>query len=125
MGACSGITRKGARCTLSVPPGAEWCYNHDPQRQGERKRNAAKGGKAKANPDLQDIKTRLRNLADGVLTGAVDKGVGAVVATIWGVYLRAVSTELAVKEQLELVERMENLEAAIAANREDRSRWHA
>jgi len=34
-----------------------------------------------------------------VLSGVVDKGIGAVVSTIWGVYLRAVSIELAVKEE--------------------------
>ena len=72
------------------------------------------------------MKHRLRRLAEDVLTGAVDKGVGAVVATIWGVYLRAVSTELAVKEQEELVGRLEALEEVINARRsKEEHQWHA
>jgi hypothetical protein len=33
-----------------------------------------------------------------VLSGVVNEGIWAVVSTIWGAYLRAVSTELAVKD---------------------------
>jgi hypothetical protein len=69
------------------------------------------------------VKARLRELAEDVLAGRVDKGRGAVVSTIWGVYLRAVSTELAVKEQLELVERLEALEGAL--EQKGNRRWGA
>jgi hypothetical protein len=116
MGVCAGITRKGTRCTVSVPTGAEWCYNHDPEREAERRRNASRGGKSKANRDLSDVKARLRKLAEDVLSGEVDKGVGSVISTIWSVYLRAVSTELTVKEQLELTERLEALEESLERN---------
>jgi hypothetical protein len=124
MGVCAGITRKGSRCTASVPPGAEWCYNHDPDRQAERRRNAARGGKAKASTELAAIKQRLSDLADDVLEGRQDKGIGAVVSQILNVYLRAVSVELKAREQLELVERLEALEEALES-RKVGSRWGA
>jgi hypothetical protein len=113
MHRCSGIKPDDGRCERIVNAEQDYCYSHDPARQSERKRNAARGGKAKANQDLADVKGRLRELAEDVLEGRVDKGVGAVVSTIWGVYLRAVSTELAVKEQQELIERLEALEEAL------------
>ena len=113
MAVCTGITRKGARCTASVPPGAQWCYNHDPARQAERQRNAARGGKAKASGELSGIKARLSTLADDVLAGGVDKGVAAVASQVLNVYLRAVSVELKAREQLELIERLEMLEEAL------------
>ena len=124
MHRCSGIKPNGGRCERIVNAEQTFCYSHDPARQSERKRNAARGGKAKANQDLADVKTRLRSLAEEVLTGRVDKGVGAVVSTIWGVYLKAISTELAVREQQELVERLELLEGALQKERDGR-RWGA
>jgi hypothetical protein len=118
MDVCAGITRKGTRCTASVSPGAQWCYNHDPERQAERSRNARRGGKAKASGELAAIKARLSDLADDVLGGAVDKGVAAVASQVLNVYLRAVSVELKAREQLELIERLEALEEALQRNNE-------
>ena len=112
MHRCSGIRPDGSRCERIVGLEQEYCYSHDPARVGERKRNAARGGKAKANQDLSDIKRRLRALAEDVLEGRVDKGVGAVVANIWGTYLKVVSIELDVEERRELVTRLEALEDA-------------
>ena len=125
MQRCSGIKPNGGRCERIVNAEQTFCYSHDPSRESERKRNAARGGRAKANQDLCDVKARLRALAQDVLDGTVDKGVGSVVSTIWAVYLRAVSTELAVREQLELVERMEGLEEALDREAGEGSRWGA
>jgi hypothetical protein len=122
MARCSHTYADSSQCKRIVSAEQTYCYSHDPARQEERKRNAAKGGKAKATSDLTDVKQRLRALAEGVLAGDVDKGVGAVVATIWGVYLRAVSTELAVREQVELLERLEALEQSVESRRGG-SRW--
>jgi hypothetical protein len=129
---CSGITQAGTACKGIPIDGSQWCYVHHPDHVEERRRHGSRGGKrggrARPQSDLQDVKHRLRRLAEDVLTGAVDKGVGAVVATIWGVYLRAVSTELAVKEQEELVGRLEALEEDINARRtlrEEEHQWHA
>ncbi len=120
MGVCAGIKRDGTRCTVGVSPGAQWCYNHDPARQAERRRNAARGGKARASGELAGIKQRLSDLADDVLEEKVDKGVAAVASQVLNVYLRAVSVELKAREQLELVERLEVLEETLARNKENR-----
>jgi hypothetical protein len=122
MGVCAGIKRDGTRCTVGVSPGVEWCYNHDPARQAERRRNAARGGKARASGELAGIKQRLSDLADDVLEEKVDKGVAAVASQVLNVYLRAVSVELKAREQLELVERLEVLEETLARNKENR--WY-
>jgi hypothetical protein len=119
---CAGIKRDGTRCTVGVSPGAQWCYNHDPARQAERRRNAARGGKARASGELAGIKARLSDLAGDVLADKVDKGVAAVASQVLNVYLRAVSVELKAREQLELVERLETLEETLARNKENR--WY-
>jgi hypothetical protein len=115
---CAGIKRDGTRCTVGVSPGAQWCYTHDPARQAERRRNAARGGKARASGELAGIKARLSDLADDVLAAKVDKGAAAVAGQLLNTYLRAVSVELKVREAEDLERRMEELEALVAARKE-------
>ena len=124
MGVCAGIKRDGTRCSASVSPGAQWCYNHDPARQAERRRNAARGGKARASGDLASIKTRLSDLADDVLEEKVDKGAAAVAGQLLNTYIRAVYVELKAKKKIELIERLEALEQAVESRRGG-SRWRA
>jgi hypothetical protein len=69
-----------------------------------------------------DIKRRLSDLADGVLTGEVEKGVAAVASQVLNVFLRAVSVELKAKEQLELIERLEALEEGLEQRPEGQKR---
>jgi hypothetical protein len=52
-----------------------------------------------------------------VLTGTVDKGVAAVASQVLNVCLRAVSVELKVNEQVELIERLEALEEVLKGRR--------
>jgi hypothetical protein len=121
---CSGITRSGTACK-GIPIGdSQWCYAHHPDHRDARRRHGRRGGKRggrgrRSQPlaEISHIKQRLSDLADDVLAGEVDKGVAAVASQILNAYLRALSTELAVREQLELVERLEALEVALESNR--------
>jgi len=69
---------------------------------------------------VADIKKRLSELADDVLEGTVETRVAAVVSQVLNIYLRAVTVELQVKEQQELIQRLEELEQAL----EDRKGQH-
>jgi hypothetical protein len=64
-------------------------------------------------------------LADDVLDGEVDRGTGAVVSQILGVALRAIDTELKVKEQQDLIDRLEALEAGLEARNGSVAKWPA
>jgi hypothetical protein len=100
---------------------SEWCLNHHPDKADARKRRASKGGKrggrGRPSVEIADIKQRLSKLADDVLDGTVDKEVDRVVAQIFNVHLSAVRAELKAKEQEELVQRMEELEAVIESQK--------
>src|SRR5215218_9112272 len=116
MNRCAGTKRDGSPCTVVLNPPQTRCWWHDPAYAEERKQAASRGGRragrGRPQVELQDIKRRLSDLADAVLEGSVDKGVGAVTSQILNVYIRAVSVELQVREQLELIERLETLEAS-------------
>jgi hypothetical protein len=50
--------------------------------------------------------------------GQMDRQDAAVISQIWGTYLRAISTEMKLKEQLELVERLESLEEGLTTHKQ-------
>ncbi len=110
MPRCSHTYANSSQCRRIVSAEQEYCYSHDPQRASERKRNAARGGRAKASGELGRVKARLHTLADMVEEGQMDRADAAVISQIWGTYLRAVSVELKAREQLEITERLEQLE---------------
>jgi predicted RNA-binding Zn ribbon-like protein len=114
MSLCSGIRADGGHCRAQAMRNSEWCINHDPDQAEVRRRRASKGGKrgGRGRPlvELADVKRQLRELADDVIAGRTDKGNAAVAGQLLGTFLRAVSVGLAVKEQEEILARLEVLE---------------
>src|SRR5215203_4598179 len=107
MPRCSHAYADFSQCRRIVSAEQEYCHSHDPARVGERRRNAARGGRAKASGELGRVKARLQALADMVEEGRMDRADAAVISQIWGTYLRAVSVEMRVREATELIERLE------------------
>ena len=123
---CTATKRDGSPCTLPSYGSDGLCWAHDPKNAERRRRGQSRGGKSKPSKELVSIKQRLSNLADDVLEGRQDKGVAAVASQVLNVYLRAVSVELKVNEQRELIKRLERLEeAAERTNQGGSRRWGA
>jgi hypothetical protein len=57
-----------------------------------------------------------------VIAGDVDRANAAVAGQLLNTYIRAVSVELKVREQQELIERLEELETLVQHQREQRHR---
>ena len=110
MAQCASIKRDGGKCTATVEPPNKYCWWHDPDNAAQRKRAASKGGKGKPSRELAAIKARLSDLADNVLEGRVDRGDAAVAGQLLNTVIRAVGVELKVREQQDLIERLEELE---------------
>src|SRR5829696_1836167 len=126
MPRCSHTYADSSQCRRIVSAEQEYCYSHDPSRASERKRNAARGGRAKASGEPGRVKARLQTLADMVEEGQMDRADAAVICQVWGCYLRALSVELKVREATELIERLERLEEAAERKSEGGSRrWGA
>jgi hypothetical protein len=105
-----GIKRDGGRCTVIVGLSQTHCYQHDPKRAEERRRNASRGGKSKGNPKLARLDKQLEDLAADTLEGKVERGVAAVVNQIINTRTRLVELERKIREQEELQERLAALE---------------
>ena len=124
MPRCVGTKPDGTSCERIVGASQEYCYSHDPSRTEERKRAASRGGKrggrGRPQAELADVKDRLRAMIDDVRNGTMDRGAAAVCAQLYNSLLRAVSVELKVREQLELEQRVEELEHLLECQDEHR-----
>ncbi len=122
MAVCPGIKRDGGRCEAVLTGQQAYCYHHNPATAEKRKRVAAKGGRSKPNRELADIKRLIGVLIDGVLEGTTDRANAAICGQLLNTQIRVVSVELKVREQLELIERLEDLEGLL--ERRDEGGWH-
>jgi hypothetical protein len=81
-----------------------------PARKEERRRNASRAGRSKPNREVAEIKDRLQELTEEVLSGAVATAPYAVANQLINTRLRAIELERKVKETEELEARIEELE---------------
>jgi hypothetical protein len=125
---CTGITRDGERCRGIAIEGSDHCYAHDPDRAEERRRNAHKGGKrggrGRPSAEFHRLQARFEELAEKVLSGDVERAAGAVAGQLLNGARACVRDGLTAREQEEILARLEELEAALEARRDDR-RWGA
>jgi uncharacterized protein with von Willebrand factor type A (vWA) domain len=96
--------------------GEAWCYVHHPDLTDERRAASRKGGyrggRGRPLAELGDVKRKLRELADDVMSGQADRANAAVAGQLLGTFLRAVSVEMKVREQDEILQRIDALESA-------------
>ncbi len=125
---CNAITGGGDRCKLEATHGS-YCWSHAPETADERRQRARRGGKAggrgRPGADLADLKRDVRGVIDGVLDGTIPQGPGAVALQGYNTLLRAAKVEMDIREQQELIERLEALEAAQERQKEGGKRWGA
>lgn len=118
MRTCSGIRTDGGRCQAQPMRNSEYCLNHDPSRAEENRRRSSKGGKrggrGRPRVEVTNVKTQLQELADAVRDNEINRADAAVVSQILNVLLRAITIEAQLREQEEVAQRLEALEAALA-----------
>jgi hypothetical protein len=110
---CAAITKAGERCKLDATSGS-YCWSHAPENAAARKGRARRGGKARGAGELAEIKRLLSDLTSRVLgeEGAkpLPTGAAAVANQLINTRLRAIEVERKVREQEEILKRLEALE---------------
>lgn len=129
MNRCTASKRDGSPCTLPAQGSNGLCWAHDPANADARRKGASRGGRSKPGSELHMLKQKLITLGDDVLAGNAHRGNAAVAATCYGTAIKAVEAEVKVKElldsrlvetnlrvreQQELVGRLEELEQRIS-----------
>ena len=120
MSSCAGIRADGGRCGAQAIRDSQWCFNHHPDYDAARRRRATKGGKrggrGRPSVELARLQARFEEVAEKVLSGDVERGVGAVAGQLLNGARACVRDTLAAREQEELVTRLEALEEGLEAN---------
>jgi hypothetical protein len=126
---CSGITQAGTACRGTPIEGSQWCYAHHPGRAEERRRHGSKGGRragrGRPSVELARLQGRFEELADKVLAGEIERGVGAVAGQLLNGARACVRDGLAAREQEELLSRLEELEALLEQRKGERRYYGA
>ncbi len=128
MAQCAGTKRNGAPCTAIVQPPLALCWWHDGSNAEQRQRAASKGGKSRPNRTTKELHSLLESLTEQVVAGSLAPYPASVAGQLVGVRLRLLEYERRVKEQDELVGRLEELEEQGRAAKDAESRrssWRA
>jgi hypothetical protein len=124
MSVCSGIRADGGRCKAQAMRNSAFCIGHDPDQAEARRRRASKGGKrggrGRPSVELARLQARFEDLAEKVLSGEIERGVGAVAGQLLNGARACVRDGLLAREQEELVSRMEAIEAALEEQKSER-----
>jgi hypothetical protein len=126
MPRCTALTRSGEQCGAIVAAGASLCYLHDPTRAQERSQNARKAAKAKRpGARVRCLDALLAKLYEDTLAGRVDRSVAAVLTQIIHGRTRLLEAERRIAEVEQFEERVAELEAIVAQQRQTggRHRW--
>ncbi len=120
---CSATTLKGAPCKGIPIHGNQWCVAHHPDHQEQRRRGSKKGGRrggrGRTGPsEVRELQHEIRAIVGGALSGRVEKGVASVAFMGYNVLLRSVEVERRLIELGELEERVGELEAIYAEQKE-------
>ncbi len=125
MPKCAGITLAGGACKGTPIDASGWCYVHNPDHAEERRRHGSRGGKrggrGRPTSELARLRDRFEELADMVLSGAVERSDAAVAGQLLNGSRACVRDGLAAKEQEELIARLEALEAGLDEQQQGRN----
>jgi hypothetical protein len=118
---CAAITKGGSRCRLEATY-ASYCYQHAPETLEARKRRARRGGRAGGNgragvAEVTEAKSWIRGLISKTLRGEVERDVATASFMGLNCLARYIELERRIREQDELLARVEALEASEAEER--------
>src|SRR3954470_21256442 len=98
MARCRATKANGERCRGTAMGPNGYCWAHDPENAEQRRRTASRGGRGKPSREIRDLKKQLEDLAEGVLSGKVERGSAVVVNQILNTRARLIELERKVKE---------------------------
>ncbi len=117
---CGAIKPNGERCKGIAKAGSDWCPAHDPARAEARRLQAARAGRIRTGGEISAVKSRLREIAEDVLSGKLETGKGSVAAQVLGVYLKACEQERKDRELNQIEVELEELRGQMGLPRTER-----
>ncbi len=110
MPRCTSLTARGDQCSHTALEGQRTCYLHSPAYKEQRHEAAVRAGRARKGGEIPEIKAKIRELVEGVLSGTVERADASVCAQLYGVLCRFVEEGRKAKMVEEFDERLSELE---------------
>ena len=102
---CSATKRNGEPCGISVEPGVDLCWAHDPANREQRQRITSRAGKSKPSRELAaGVKGQLPEMADRVLAGTLERADAAMTGQLLNIKLLVLETKRKWKKLTEFEE---------------------
>jgi hypothetical protein len=122
MKRCEALKGDGTRCQGRAMEGYQWCYSHRPDLAQERRRNARRGGKTGGRgrgglDETAQAKTWIKGLVVKLIKGEAERDTATAAFMGLNVLARYIEVERKLREQEELVERMDAIEEALEQGR--------
>lgn len=121
MSKCPARKKDGSPCTLDAVYADNRCWAHSEHTAENRRKGRSRGGRNRSGSgELTEVKGQLKALIANVLSGAVERGVGAVALQGYGVLLKAFDLERRVRETDELDAKLDEMEKRLELARQGR-----
>jgi len=127
---CSATKRDGTPCKAPALGRSVKCWAHAPEHAEQRRQQASKAGSSKGATgratepsELSEIKAKLRQIAEDVVSDKVSTAKGSVASQIYGVLLRALEAERKERELVEVQAEMVELREMFARGDSGGGAW--
>jgi hypothetical protein len=108
-GQCSFIKASSERCRGTATGQNGLCWAHDPKNAERRRRTASRGGRAKGNKEVAELKEEIKSVISDVKAGDLDRNDAAVMIQGYRALKDFLALERQVKETDELATEIEDL----------------
>lgn len=117
MSRCCAVKANGEACKGTATGSHGYCWAHAPENAEKRRRAASKAARSKPNREVRAFKQEVKTLIDDVKSGDQDRADAAVMLQGYRVLKDLVELERKIREQDDLVERLEELEESIEGSK--------
>jgi len=109
MSQCSGVKPNGEPCKKPAEGQHGYCSSHDPAKAEQRRRTAAKGGRAKADKEIREVKQEIRDLIRRVRDDAFDATQANAANRLYNTLLAYILAERGIYREEDLAVRIREL----------------
>jgi hypothetical protein len=109
MNQCSATKANGERCRLPAKGSYGLCWTHAPENAAKRRRNASKAATAKADKEIRETKSEIRELVRMVREEDFDVSKANAVNRLYQTLLQYIVVERGVYREDELAQRIREL----------------
>jgi hypothetical protein len=109
MSQCSFTKPNGKRCKLAAQGQQGVCWNHAPKNAEQRRKQASKAARAKADKEVREVKREIRDLIKAVRDEGLDPTAANAINRLYNTLLAYILAERGIYREEDLAVRIREL----------------